>query len=386
MQPCFDTFAPNFDWTALKALSAGRETPFVLLNPQRTRHQYQQIQQAFPQAQVFYAIKANPDPALVAALAAEGCGFELASRAELELVQRFQVPPTRLAFGNTIKKSADIAYYYAAGVRLFATDSEADVRKLAHAAPGAKVYARLLAEPTATADWPLDRKFGSTPETAVSLLRLAHSLGLHAYGVSFHVGSQQNSPQAWDNALRRAAWVFTQLRTQGIHLRLVNLGGGFPVAYLKPVPTINAYASAIMDFVRQYFDDMPELMLEPGRYLVAQAGILVTEVMLIARKHDADPVRWVYTDVGLFGGLTEAGGEATKYPLVCERDGAGEEVVLAGPTCDGRDILYDKYRYTLPLSLEEGDRLYFLNAGAYTLSCGCVAYNGFAPAHACYSP
>jgi ornithine decarboxylase len=373
----------GWDWMTLERLGATHATPFVLLDPNRVRRQYQNIRAALPLARVFYAVKANPDPVVIAALAAEGCGFELASRTELDLVLNYQVPPERLAFGNTIKKSADIAYYYAAGVRLFATDSEADVRKLAQAAPGAKVYARLLAEPTATADWPLDRKFGCAPQTAVEILRLAQSLGLQAYGVSFHVGSQQNSPQAWDNALRRAAWVFAQLREHNIHLKLVNLGGGFPVAYLKAVPAIHDYATAIMAFVRQHFPEMPELMLEPGRYLVAEAGVLVTEVMLIARKHADDPVRWVYLDVGIFGGLTEAAGEATKYPILSARVGSEEAVVLAGPTCDGRDILYDKYRYTLPATLQEGDRLYWFNAGAYTLSCGCVAYNGFSPAYAC---
>ncbi len=365
---------------AADSLVANLQTPVLLLKTATIQQQYAALRDAFPSAQVCYAIKANPAEPVVQTLANAGSGFELASRAELDLALRYGADPARLAFGNTIKKRADIAYAYAKGIRLFATDSEADVRCLAAAAPGAKIYTRLLAEPTATADWPLDRKFGCPPETALELLSLARELDLQPYGVSFHVGSQQNSPEPWGQALRRAAWMFAECRQRGIDLALVNLGGGFPVAYLKPVPPIQAYAEAIHGFIQAYFPTPPQLMLEPGRFLVAEAGLLVCEVMLVARKK-ADEARWVYLDVGIFGGMTESAGEATKYPITTDypADAPCSEVILAGPTCDGRDILYDRYRYALPDALQQGDKLYFANAGAYTVSCGSVSYNGFAP-------
>lgn len=362
------------------AAAGAPQTPVLLLDTATIAEQYAVMQRAFPGAHICYAIKANPAEPIVETLAQAGCGFELASRAEFDLALRFGAAPERVAFGNTIKKAADIAYYYQHGVRLFATDSEADLRCIAANAPGAKVYARLLAEPSATADWPLDRKFGCPTETALELLVLARELGLQPHGVSFHVGSQQNSPAPWEAALRRAAWIFAECKQRGIDLQLVNLGGGFPVSYLKPVPTLDEYAKAIYGFVTALFPEPPQLMLEPGRFLVAEAGLLVAEVMLVARKKPGE-ARWVYLDVGIFGGMTEAMGEATKYPLLTDYpdDAPCSEVILAGPTCDGRDILYDRYRYALPDELKQGDKLYFVKAGAYTVSCGSVSYNGFAP-------
>ena len=364
-------------------LARGLATPVLLLDPARVEAQYRALAGAFPGARVHYAIKANPADAVIAALAGCGSGFELASVAELELVRRHRVPPERLVFGNTIKRAADVAAFRAYGVDLFASDCEDDIRLLARVAPGARVYTRLLAEPSATADWPLDRKFGCTPETAVRLLVLAAELGLEPHGVSFHVGSQQRSPEPWDGALRRAAGVFARCAEQGVTLRLVNLGGGFPVSYDCEVPPISAYGAAIAAAVREHFatlpGGLPDLMLEPGRFLVAEAGVLVTEVMQVARKEPGE-APWVYLDVGLFGGLTEADHEATRYPVATEHPpGPEREVVIAGPTCDSRDILYERRRYNLPDALAGGDRLYLRKAGAYTVSCGSVGYNGFAP-------
>ena len=367
----------------LAELARDLATPVLLLDPARIEAQYRALGAAFPGARIHYAIKANPAAPVVAALARAGAGFELASVPELELVRPHGVPPERLVFGNTIKRAADVAVFRDYGVDLFASDCEADIRMLARAAPGARVYVRLLAEPSATADWPLDRKFGCTPESAVRLLLLAADLGLVPHGVSFHVGSQQRSPEPWDGALRRAAWVFNRCAEHGVRLGLVNLGGGFPVAYDREVPPIGAYGEAISGYLREHFaglpGGLPELMLEPGRYLVAESGVLVTEVMQVARKEPGE-APWAYLDVGLFGGLTEADHEATRYPVLTgHAPGPESEMVLAGPTCDGRDILYDRNRYALPESLSGGDRLYLRNAGAYTVSCGSVGYNGFAP-------
>lgn len=379
MSSPLETFAQGLDWGQLLQLTADKPTPFVLLNLSRIRQGYADLSTALPEARIHYAVKANPDPGVISVLAELGSCFELASRAELDLVLGLGVSGDRYVFGNTIKKPDDIAYYHQNGISLFATDSEADVRKLAQYAPGAKVYVRLLAEPSATADWPLDRKFGCPADTAVGLMRLAKELGLQPYGVSFHVGSQQNSPEPWRAALQRTAWVFEQLRHDGIQLKLINLGGGLPVSYLQPVPPVEAYAQAIRGYIAELFAHTPELIIEPGRFLVADAGLLVSEVMLVAKKQAHDEHRWVYTDIGLFSGLTEADKESTKYSILTTREGPVGEVIIAGPTCDGRDILYDNYRYRLPLTLADGDRLYFFKAGAYTLSCGTVGYNGFNP-------
>ncbi len=369
-------------WARLQQQARQLPAPCLLLHLDTIRDKYQELQQAFApvQGQVYYALKANPVPEVVTLLGQLGSSFELASVPELELALACGVPAERLCFGNTLKKTTDIARFHAAGVPLYASDSEADIRRLAAHAPGAQVYVRLLIEDDHTADWPLARKFGCDAAMAVELLGLARSLGLVPHGLSFHVGSQQNASSAWQKAIVAAQAIFAELATQGIQLQLLNLGGGFPARYLSPVPTIESLADDIIASLKQAFGaQMPAIMLEPGRYLVAEAGVLVSEVMLVSHKSASETTRWVYLDVGVFGGLTEAYGESTKYPILSDRDGATAEVILAGPTCDGRDILYEHFRYALPLSLQPSDRLYWLAAGAYTTSCSCVGYNGFAP-------
>ena len=141
----------------------------------------------------------------------------------------------------------------------------------------------------------------------------------------------------------------------------------------------------IIRFLKEDFgDDLPEIILEPGRSLIANAGILVSEVVLVARKSRTAVERWVYADVGKFSGLIETMDESIKFPIWTEKQGEMEEVVIAGPTCDSADIMYEHYKYGLPLNLASGDRLYWLSTGAYTTSYSAVEFNGFPPLKAFY--
>jgi ornithine decarboxylase len=257
----------------------------------------------------------------------------------------------------------------------------AEVDKIARAAPGSRVFCRILSD-GAGAEWPLSKKFGCVPEMAVNVLEQARTAGLVPFGVSFHVGSQQRDPGAWDAALKSAAWIFGVLRDRGIELEMVNLGGGFAAKYLKDIPTADTYGRAIHDAIRTHFGNrIPETIIEPGRGMVGNAGILKTEVVLISKKSDAeDERRWVYLDVGKFGGLAETMDEAIRYPIRTPRDGARKEpCILAGPTCDSADVLYEKVPYDLPITLEIGDELLIEGTGAYTTTYSAVAFNGFEP-------
>jgi ornithine decarboxylase len=229
------------------------------------------------------------------------------------------------------------------------------------------------------AHWPLSRKFGCDPHQATSLLGQATSLGLEPAGISFHVGSQQPHPGRWTSAIQTAASIFETLRAEDVHLHLLNLGGGFPARYIDAVPPQQVYGEEIEAAIAAAFPGgPPQLMCEPGRSIVADAGVLRGEVVLSSRKSDG--WRWVYLDVGRFSGLAETEGEAIAYPILTSRDGgAVGPVVLAGPSCDSVDVLYERRRYLLPLDLAPGDTLDFLAAGAYTTSYATSAFNGFSP-------
>lgn len=361
-------------------LSVGVPTPLLSINLSVVHRKYHELARALPFAHIYYAMKANPMPEIVHSLAAVGASFDVASAPEIAQCLQLGIPASRLSFGNTIKKSSAIAEAHAAGIDMFAFDSAAELEKIARHAPGARVTARLLTT-CRGAEWPLSRKFGCDPEMAFQLLRSAPSLGLTPYGLSFHVGSQQTDPAAWDDPIALSALLFRRLRADGVHLAALNLGGGFPAQYTTAVASAQTYGDAIAQSLRRHFgSSLPHIMVEPGRYLVAEAGIIETEVVLVSRKSHHDPLRWVYLDCGKFGGLAETMDEAIRYPIhVPRRSGPTAPVVLAGPTCDSADILYERRPYLLPLDLHEGDRLRILSAGAYTHSYSSIGFNGFAP-------
>ena len=356
------------------------ETPCLVMDLDVIAETYKRLTKLLPLAQVFYAVKANPADEIVAMLRKLGSSFDTASRGEIDLVLQHGAKPERISFGNTIKKERDIAYAYARGVRLFAFDSEAELKKLAAAAPGSRVFCRILMS-CGGAEWPLSRKFGCSPEMAAQLLAQARDYGLDPYGLSFHVGSQQTDLTQWDHAVGQAAQMFRALQELNIDLRMINIGGGFPAQYRSAVAPLESYAGAVMQAISTHFGNkLPEIIIEPGRSLVGDAGVIQSEVVLIADKGGGDGRRWVYLDVGKFNGLAETMDESIKYRIETPgRAGASAPVILAGPTCDSADILYEHTEYRLPLGLEIGDKVEILSTGAYTASYASVGFNGFSP-------
>jgi len=356
------------------------ETPCLVVDLDVVAEAYGMLRHYLPLARVFYAVKANPAEEIVALLRGLGSNFDVASRGEIDLCLGKGVLAEHMSFGNTIKKERDIAYAFECGVRLFAFDSAAELEKLARAAPGAQVFCRILVD-SEGAEWPLSRKFGCSPEMAVELLRRAKAQGLDPYGVSFHVGSQQTNVDQWDNAIGRAARMFSLLAQADVSLRMVNIGGGFPAHYRGEVPGVERYCNAVMAAITRHFgNDLPEIIVEPGRSVVGDAGVIQSEVVLISQKEFRDPKRWVYLDVGKFNGLAETMDESIKYRIATPADGGPTgPVVLAGPTCDSADILYEKTEYRLPQALKVGDKVEILATGAYTSSYASVNFNGFTP-------
>ena len=355
-------------------------TPCLVLDVDRVEHNFRAIRRALPLARVYYAVKANPARPILQRLVGLDSSFDAASIEEVRACLAAGAAPAAISFGNTVKKVSAIQGAHAAGVSMFAFDSAEELDKLAAHAPGARVYCRILVG-NEGADWPLSRKFGTTVEMAHILMRRAADMGLDPFGLSFHVGSQQTSTATYQAAIAKVGMLFTDLRDAGVNVRMVNLGGGFPIRYRDEVPAIDAFGDAIMQAMIACFGNaLPEMLIEPGRSVVGDAALVQAEVVLVSRRDPADPVRWVYLDIGRFGGLAETEGEAIKYRIATPHDGgATGPVALAGPTCDGADILYERSNYRLPLALTSGEQVQILSTGAYVSTYASQSFNGFAP-------
>jgi ornithine decarboxylase len=355
-------------------------TPCMVLDVDRVEANFRTLRDTLPLARIYYAVKANPAHQVLERLVGLSSHFDAASIEEVDACLEAGAAPAAISFGNTIKKVSAIRRAHAAGVTMFAFDSREELEKLALHAPGARVYCRILVE-NEGADWPLSRKFGTTIESARELMLEAGELGLDPYGLSFHVGSQQTTTRAYEVAIGRVAMLFTDLTEAGVNLRMMNLGGGFPTRYRDAVPEIDQFGNAIMTAMTDHFgNNLPEMVIEPGRFVVGDAGVVQAEVVLVSRRDKNDPVRWVYLDIGRFGGLAETEGESIKYRITTPHDGtAMGPVAIAGPTCDGADIMYEKSNYRLPLALTSGDRVELLSTGAYVTTYASTKFNGFAP-------
>ena len=355
-------------------------TPCLVLDVDRVEQNFRALRDALPLARIYYAVKANPAHQVLERLVGLQSHFDAASIEEVIACLDAGAQPQAISFGNTIKKVSAIRRAHEAGVTMFAFDSREELEKLAQHTPGARVYCRILVE-NEGADWPLSRKFGTTIESARELMLAAGDMGLDPYGLSFHVGSQQTTTRAYEVAIGKVAMLFTDLTEAGVNLRMLNLGGGFPTRYRDDVPEIDQFGNAIMTAMTEHFGNaLPEMLVEPGRFIVGDAGLVCAEVVLVSQRDKNDPVRWVYLDIGRFGGLAETEGESIKYRITTPHDGGTTgPVAIAGPTCDGADIMYEKSNYRLPLALTSGDRVELLSTGAYVTTYASTRFNGFAP-------
>ncbi|MEL6167931.1 MAG: type III PLP-dependent enzyme [Pseudomonadota bacterium] len=361
------------------AASAEVDRPTLFVSTDLVADKYRALAEGLGDADIHYAVKANPDPKIIERLADLGANFDAASRGEIALCLGLGVAPDRISYGNTIKRASDIAYAHRAGITLFAADAAEEIEKIADNAPGARVFVRLLVD-GAECDWPLSRKFGCDPRVALRLLDLAKSKGLQPVGFSFHVGSQTRRAELWAPALDGVAQVWRAAAAAGHDLTLLNIGGGFPAFYGEPVQRPKAYAREVVRLVRERFGDEVQIIAEPGRGLVGEAGVIACEVVLASKKSDTDLHRWVYLDIGKFSGLAETMDEAIRYQFLTARDGDPVgPCILAGPSCDSVDVLYEERPVLLPLTLKAGDRVLIRNTGAYTSSYSSVGFNGFPP-------
>ncbi len=337
---------------------AGKQTPLLVMDRGLIRQQFDELRSAFGDARICYALKTNPHWRIVDLLHRLGSDFEISSEEELHVLLRRGVPAGRIIASNPVKSEACVRAAFAAGTRLFAVDSETELDKLSKLAPGSGVYVRLTVSNDGSR-WPLTRKFGVDVDEAVALLREARMRGLDPHGITFHVGSQNTELDAWMRALERSKLVWDRAREQGIELRMLNVGGGFPIEYDENSFSVRDMAGGIREAIEALFPETVEVCVEPGRVLVGEAGTLVGTVI---GKASRGGERWLYLDVGVFNGLMETVG-GIRYPMAAAKNGSAESWILAGPSCDSLDIVQDNV--LLP-ELEVGDRVYIGSAGAYT--------------------
>ncbi len=349
------------------------KTPTLVIDLDRIKQRFIELQSIFPEVRIYYAVKANDNQEILAALANIGSGYEVASSWELEKVLRLGVDRSKIISSNPIKPLDFIDYAYKSGIKAFSIDSYKEVDKLKKVAPRSRVYVRLIV-PNEGSDWPLTNKFGVGVEEAVSLLDYAKSQGLIPYGITFHVGSQCNNLRNWFIGIKTAWEVWERAIYSGMKLTMLNLGGGIPVDYTYKSLDIEDIAEYIQALLRKYFLIKPmEIQIEPGRGLAGDAGILVSSVIGKTTKHIADDdSHWLYLDTGVFNGLAEVLG-GIKYPMYTLKEGDLLPHTIAGVSCDSMDIIA-KNVY-LP-DLDVGDIVFIMAAGAYT-TVYAANFNGF---------
>ena len=342
--------------------------PFLIIDTAIVRGKVRRFRAAMPRVRPHYAVKANPDRRVLKVLVQEGAGFEIASTAELELLLGLGVAPAEIFFSNPVKSRESIAYAAAKGVEWFVADSADELRRIHETKADAKQYLRIAA-PNIGSDWPLSGKFGAGAADAREIVALAAKLGTDLAGVTFHVGSQCRNPENWRVALEKARALFEIMSKAGLKPRLLNIGGGFPVRHVKPIPSVEVIGEVVNECLKAFPEDV-QVIAEPGRFLVSDAGYFVCRVLGTATRAGK---RWMHWDAGLFGGVIESS-EGLKYRIRTERSGPDIPWTVGGPTCDSVDIVMRDE--PLPSDLQEGDFVYIKNAGAYTTAYASQ-FNGF---------
>ena len=353
------------------AIAAG-DTPFFILDPQAGVDAYRQLEAALPGVRHHYAVKSNSHPALVAALAQAGAGFDVATNAEVDLVLAAGAEPERIIHTHPHVKPRDIAYAVERGVRTFVADSDAQLRKLAaFRDSGLSVLAR-VSYPNAGGTSDLSLKFGLAPEEVSGFLAYAADRRVPVRGLSYHVGSQNVDRDVYVRALTTTAELVRTAIEAGHPLDTIDIGGGFPVRYAGREPLLEEFADVLRPIILEH----PELAFwsEPGRFISAPAMHLVTSVVADTYR-PALEMHWVYIDDGLFGGYSNVLTDHVVPEIIPIGIPAGRERVaqtIAGPTCDSSDVVVQGIE--LP-RLVVGDILVSPMMGAYTLVTA-TGFNG----------
>jgi len=350
------------------------KTPFLSVDLNKVKNAYNRLHDQLKNVEIYYAMKCNPDPEIMKIVLACGGQFEISSANEMLKAISVGAKPEHILFSNPVKSLNDIKNTFERGVRCFSFDSICEVDKLAVGAPGSNVYVR-LSIPNGKSVVASEGKFGISIDDAYKLIHYAKSKGLNPYGISFHVGSQMLGFKAWGHAIEYCSKLINMLENDDIFLEFLDIGGGFPVKYRDVLDdNIEIAASEIRKSLDMFIPKRIRVVAEPGRYLVANSGIMTSTVIGIAERHGK---KWLHLDIGAFNGFMEAleTSNNLNFPVLDSKKSNKKSLYnITGPTCDSQDTIM----LNVPISsnIEMGDRIFIECAGAYTTTY-TNDFNGF---------
>ncbi len=355
-----------------EALAQEYGTPLLVLSLEQIEKNYRLLRTHLPRVKVFYAIKANPHRRILELMRDLGSNFDVASDGEIMELSSLGVDGSRMIYANPMKTVNGLRACRNAGVGKMTFDSAGEIDKMARECPGATVLLRIRID-NSSAHVDLNKKFGAAREQALELLLKARDAGLDAAGIAFHVGSQTTSADPYLYALDIAREIFEEAAAAGMQLRIMDIGGGFPI----PEPKVRFNLQEMLNQINaRLYEDFPgvEIWAEPGRFICGTAVNLITSVIGVTER-GGQP--WYFLDEGLYGTFSGVLFDQWDFKLISFKEGEQVAATFAGPSCDSLDIMF---RGKMTVRQEEGDLILVPICGAYT-SASATTFNGFSKAN-----
>ncbi len=348
-------------------------SPLLVIDKNKLIEEYKQFRRLLPRVRLFYAIKANPHPDIIKTFRDLGGCYDCASEGEMRHVLMQGVEPSRIIFANTVKRPEALEFARKSKIELMTFDNEPELYKIAKHAPGSKVLARLKVANIGS-QVELSLKFGSDADLIVPMLVKAKQLGLRPEGVSFHVGSQCTNYENYHRAFEVVANIVDEARSRGLELKMIDIGGGFPIKHFKTdTIDIEAFGRQMRRELDRLFPKPIDLIAEPGRALCGPAGMLICRVVGRSIRNNKN---YYYLDDGVYGDFSGIVFDHAKYELRTLVKTQKFLSIVAGPTCDSFDTI--SLSEELP-ELDVGSIVYVPNIGAYSCA-SALMFNGIPPA------
>jgi ornithine decarboxylase len=362
---------PVIDFSQAELLSQTYTTPFLVLSPSRIIKTISTIRENLPGVKIYYAMKSNPSKSILHIIKNLVDGIDVASFGESSICKEAGISSDNIIHTNPVKKEDDLKCSVKQGIKWFVIDNLEEIKKIKRLAPNANILLRIaITNPHCIVN--LSSKFGAQEHDILPILKKARAAGLNVRGLSFHVGSQSTEPEIYYSALKYARKIFDDAIAAGFTFDTLDVGGGFPISYKDPLPSLAQYCTVLRKGLQEFFPYNLNFLMEPGRCISGGCISLVTKVI---GRTVRNGVTWYYIDDGVYGAFSGKLFDKCDYRLISNRTGSKEECVVAGPTCDSIDIVAHNQR--LP-QLEVGDLLLAPGMGAYTIA-SATSFNGFAP-------